>query len=244
MDKITVRICDDDQFAIGAVQGAVVSAFEKQGLLVETENFSNGHDLLESFRSSSCDLLLLDIDMPGSDGINCAVQLRQDKVNVEIIFVSNCENRVFDSFKVEPIAFVRKNHFFADMTNAITTFLRRRSKRQKSIAVKSGGKIVNVLIDEIEYVEGALAKQHIHVKGKKEYYEISSSMKALEDALTEYGFLRIHNGYLVNMLAINVIRNNDVEMKSGTLLPMSRGHAQETREKYLNMMRESGNIIF
>ncbi len=244
METIKVRICDDDKFAVGAVQGAVVSAFEKYGVRAETELFSDGASLLEAFRTSGCDLCLLDVDMPGEDGIRCAQKLRQERADTEIIFVSNCENRVFDSFRVEPIAFVRKNRFFADMTDAIATYMGRKNKHRRSLAVKSGGEIVNLPIDDIVYIEGALAKQHIHVRGKKEYFSISSSMKALEEALEEYGFLRIHNGFLVNLLSVAAIRADEVELKDGTTLPLARGRAQATREKFLVMMHKSGNITF
>lgn len=244
METIKVWICDDDKFAVGAVEGAVVSALEKYGLHAETSLFSNGAELLEAFRQGSCDLCLLDIDMPGQDGIRCAEQIRKDKAETEIVFVSNCENRVFDSFQAEPIAFVRKNKFFSDMTAAIKTYMGRRSKRKRTLAVKCKGEIVNVLIDDIEYIEGALAKQHIHIKGQSGFYVISSSMKALEEALEEYGFLRIHNGYLIDLLSVSVIRNHEVEMKSGTVLPMARGRAQQTREKFLEAMHKSGNITF
>lgn len=244
METIKVWICDDDKFAVGAVEGAVVSAFEKYGVRAETKLFTNGVELMDAFRQERCDLCLLDIDMPEQDGINCAVQLRKEKVDTEIIFVSNCENRVFDSFKVEPIAFVRKSRFFSDMTSAIKMYMGRKNKRKRSLAVKSGGEIVNVLIDDIEYIEGALAKQHIHMKGQTEYYVISSSMKALEEALEEYGFMRIHNGFLINLLFVSAIRNNEVELKSGITLPMARGRAQETREKFLVVMHKSGNLTF
>lgn len=77
----TIYIADDEQ----NIRELISSFLKSEGFIVET--FSNGDDLLEAFLTKPSDMVILDIMMPGTDGLSLCTRIRQ-KSNVPIIIVS------------------------------------------------------------------------------------------------------------------------------------------------------------
>lgn len=77
----TIYIADDEQ----NIRELISSFLKSEGFIVET--FSNGDDLLEAFLTKPADMVILDIMMPGTDGLSLCTRIRQ-KSNVPIIIVS------------------------------------------------------------------------------------------------------------------------------------------------------------
>lgn len=244
MDKVKIAICDDDTLALSAIKGIVSQIFYEADCITDIDAFSRPPEFMNAVKAKQYQLILLDIDMKGSDGIDLAARIRASNNPAEILFVSNCENRVFDSFQINPLGFVRKSNFFDDMSKYVKKYIKQLNRTPKTLPVQCGTTIKNLPFDDIIYIEGALSKQHVFVSAKKSYYTISSSMKNLENFLNPFGFIRIHNGYLVNAKYISEINAKDVTLKNGTILPVSRGKLQETRESFLKIMRSEGNISF
>lgn len=77
----TIYIADDEQ----NIRELISSFLKSEGFNVEA--FSNGDDLLESFMAKPADMVILDIMMPGTDGLSLCTRIRQ-KSYVPIIIVS------------------------------------------------------------------------------------------------------------------------------------------------------------
>lgn len=100
MDVLKVAVCDDDDCALDGIAGAAEAAFRRHGEQAAVERFHSMRQLNERMKEQRFDLLLLDIDMPKVDGIRFGLYLRENKDRTEIVYVSNREDRVFESFQV------------------------------------------------------------------------------------------------------------------------------------------------
>lgn len=106
---LRIALCDNDKSALPVIAGAAESAFKAQGISAEVTGFTSGKELLKAIDTVPFQMVLLDIDMPELDGIEVGKRLRSKNETVEIVYVSECENRVFESFSVFPLGFVRKS---------------------------------------------------------------------------------------------------------------------------------------
>lgn len=239
--ELNICVCDDDGVAVGMITGALSGILEKKGVRADISAYRDVRALEEDMRLKAFDLILLDIDMPGTDGIEFARRLREERNAAEILFVSGCENRVFESFRVEPLGFVRKNRFLKDLMVYVDAFLKKHGRKEvRTITVTHNKSILRLSVDEIVYIEGALKKQRIFTSDAE--YVLSSSMKQAEEDLAPLGFIRIHSGYLVNYRYIKLIDIRDVVLTDGRRLPVSRSRVKEAREKFFAFMRESGSL--
>lgn len=247
MDILKVAVCDDDDCALDGIAGAAEAAFRRHGAQAAIERFHSMRQLNERMKEQRFDLLLLDIDMPKVDGIRFGLYLRENKDRTEIVYVSNREDRVFESFQVHPFGFVRKSHFLKDIGAVIEAFLaaqRAEDKEGEQLLVPQGKSgIVSIPIRSIIYIEGSGKQQLVHLDDRKDVLALRSSMENLESKVADKGFLRIHKGYLVNYRWISVIARTQAELTNGEVLPLSRSNAARIREEYLRLSQADRSTL-
>lgn len=247
MDILKVAVCDDDDCALDGIAGAAEAAFRRHGEQAAVERFHSMRQLNERMKEQRFDLLLLDIDMPKVDGIRFGLYLRENKDRSEIVYVSNREDRVFESFQVHPFGFVRKSHFLKDIGAVIDAFLAARREEDKEgdqLLVPQGKSgIVSIPIRSIIYIEGSGKQQIVHLDDRKDVLVLRSSMENLESKVAGKGFLRIQKGYLVNYRRISVIARTQAELTNGEVLPLSRSNAARIREEYLRLSQADRSTL-
>lgn len=244
MEKLFLAICDDDADILSVVSGAIVSDFHKHDISAEVELFRRAKDLESRMRERDFELLFLDIDMPGMDGITFAKKLRAGNSRTEIIFVSNREDKVFDALRTNPGGFIRKSRFLEDVSAVIDQWMKTRPKEERAkLVVQSREKTVTVPLDTILYIECRDKTQFLHASNLPEPVEMRRSMQELEEALAPAGFLRIHKGFLVNYKFVRRLESTEALLINGERVPMSRRRVQEIRNEYLELMQGGGTVI-
>ena len=245
-DRLRVAVCDDDQAALGIIASSLKDVFATQGVDASTSLFSSAEELAATMPTRRYDLLLLDIDMPGLNGITFGRTLRENHDKVDIMFISNREDKVFDSLRVSPVGFIRKSRFLEDMSEVVGSYLaaRKERHRQSVVVLKDVDRVYPVALDRIVYVEGQRKKQLVHVEGWDAPISLTRTMGELEEELAGEGFIRIHKGYLVNYRFIQVIDGGDVVLLGGERLPVSRRKERETKERILELVQSNDRMVF
>ena len=243
MSKIRIAVCDDEQESADLIAGAVASVFKKKEVDTEICVYTSASQLLWDMDVKGFILLFLDIDMPDLDGVELGKKLRAEGNRVDIIFVSNREDRVFDTMKIAPVCFVRKSHILTDIPEAIELYLDKQQSLEQKIVIRSKDQIITVKAGSVMYVEGDRNQQSIYSENDEKPLRIRSTMQEIEEAFGKLGFIRIHKGYIVNADYIKVIDGNDIVLKNGVRLPVSRRKLQEVKEKYLLIMKDKNQIV-
>lgn len=245
-ERLRVAVCDDDQAALGIISSSLKDVFAAHGVSAATTLFSSAEELSRVIATRRYDLLLLDIDMPGLDGITFAKQLREARDAVDIMYISNREDKVFDSLRVSPVGFIRKSRFLSDMSEVVGTYLKNRARRhnQSTVVLRDSDGIYPVKVEQIIYIEGQRKYQAVHVEGREDPIKVRQTMGELEQNLVGEGFMRIHKGYLVNYRFIEVVGSGEVTMTNGEKLPVSRRKEGEARERLLEFIQNNDRIVF
>lgn len=243
MKKIKVALCDDEENVGEVIAETVRSAFSKKGISADMETFVTASSLLRRMENVVFDLIFLDIDMPGMDGIELGAKLRASGSHTDIIYVSNREERVFDALKVRPFGFVRKSNFIADITEAVSRYADSFTDGGKMLVVQSKRETVNVRETDVVYFEGAGKFQNMYISGREQPVPVYRSMETLEEELSPRGFIRVHKGMLVNYRYISRLLPLEVELTTGDTLPVSRRKAAEIKQKYLSLLAGNGGVM-
>lgn len=245
MDEVRIAVCDDDAFALGAITGALQSIFKAKDKAYSVDTYRSVREIEEAMKSRSYDLLLLDIDMPETDGIAFGARLRGKKDSTTILYVSNREERVFESFSVQPLGFVRKSNFFKDLTKYIDLFLENRTNapdKEMTITADYHGEVFSLPLSSIAYIESQKKNQNVYTANDDKRYTLNMSMQELEDKLESEGFRRIHHGYIVNFRYVTLIGSDTVSLRDGRAVPISRRKVKDVKEQYFEFMRSHGAI--
>lgn len=240
---VVVAVCDDDRGILELIGASAKTVFEKKGLSAEVLTFSSVAALRRRMETMYFDLLLLDVEMPGTDGIEFGVQLRKEHSDgPAIIYISKCENRVFEAFQARPVCFVRKYNFLEDLTVAIELFLRQREEDgAKKLRFTTRKGVVAVAPEDILYIESYRNTQTLHMK-RGDDIELQSTMDALTEELKPHGFLRVHKAYIVNY--VNVERfGRDGIIVGGQRVEVSRRRFSEISAEYMRLVRSNGGSV-
>ncbi|MGM9538950.1 MAG: LytR/AlgR family response regulator transcription factor [Candidatus Onthomonas sp.] len=217
----------DDSVQDAAQLSEYLTRFQSEsGIMTETVSYSDAR----AFLSDCCnwDLVILDIDMPGMNGVEAARLLRKTDSNVVLMFVTNMPQYTLCGYEVEAVDYVLKPVSYPDfalkLRKAGRYILRNRDER---MSLHTADGVVSLSVREILYVESMLHYLVYHTVCQD--YRVRGTMGAAEAELESHQFARCNASYLVNLRYVEAIEKEDV-LVAGVRLRMSRGK----RSTFLN----------
>lgn len=205
-------IVDDEPLALSLLESYV----NKTPFLKLTGKFSNAIRAKENLDKESIDIIFLDIQMPELNGMEFAQIL---PTHTKLIFTTAFSEYALDGYKVNAIDYLLKPFSYADFLTAaqkvynwFETIEQARqeipSEEQKAIYVKSEYRLVQILFDDIDYVEGLKDYVKFYMSGECKPILSLMSMKSLEDLLPRHRFVRVHRSYIVQLSKIESFNRN------------------------------------
>lgn len=241
MKVFSLAMCDDNSRALTAFSNAMENIFAECGAKAVIDTFSSSKALESRLKAKRYDAVFLDIEMPVIDGITLGKNLRRVKDATHIIYLSGKEERVFETFETHPFGFIRKSNFLKDGTEIVKSFISTSGRKNEIIEIKTHtNDIVSINPASVVYIENIKDCQNFFFSEKTQPLKLKSTMDRLEDQLSPYGFIRIHQGYIVNYLSILRIDNTVVTLTNGASVPISRRKLRETRIKFMQLTRKDG----
>lgn len=234
---LRIAVCDDSPHTLSAIREDVARAFAGHGVETRIDAFTNAVLLERCAREDPYDIYFLDISMP-YDGISLGKRVRALDADACIVFVSGREDLVFDTFAVEPQAFIRKARFrqeIGDVADGLLHRAQERAARGEKITLVSGMRVLRVYPEQIQYIEGVNKNQKVVLS--RETVLVRSTMARLEVQLQGKGFIRPHKSYLVNCRCIYSMDGLQITLDDGTCIPVSRPNAAKCREMFFQMLQ-------
>lgn len=106
---INIAICDDECRFIGQLEEMLCGLQKKYGVDLEIDSFQNGSSLLDAIGGGQYyDIICLDIQMDGLDGLETARKIRMADRTVELIYVTSYDSYMKAVFEVAPSGFIVK----------------------------------------------------------------------------------------------------------------------------------------
>lgn len=245
-NSVKIVICDDEATAISIVSASVEALLSSKGIRVSIEKFTSAKRCMAYLKANTADLIFLDIAMPEIDGIEfgrkilSVSQIQQP----DIIFVSSNQDRVFDSFDIQPFGFVRKDSFMNDIAKVMNRYVEKRLTKQENklkfeIRDAEGIKVLDS--SSINYIESYRNTQTIHLTDGASIM-MHATMDSVMEELKDYSFIRIHKGYIVGCQNIKQFGRNEIVLLSGERLPVGRVYYQKAMESYMTFIRQNGIV--
>ena len=208
--------------------------FRKKNREIHLRTFLSGEELLNY--NGQIDILFLDIQMKGMDGIETARKLRADKFRGFLVFITVLKEMVFQSFEVQAYDYlvksVDKKQFEKTMERIYTSI---QNASEDSLLVQKGYEGRIILKDEIVFCEIMNRKVYLNlVSGEVvDYYE---RIENLEIKLGDH-FFRCHRSYLINLKHLKGYKNGTAYMDNDKEVPVSRLRSKEFSGVVLQYMK-------
>ncbi|MCR5515497.1 MAG: LytTR family DNA-binding domain-containing protein [Lachnospira sp.] len=165
-------------------------------------------------------MIFMDIELDGMNGMDAAHKLREIDTDVLLIFLTNLAHYAIAGYEVNAADYILKplsaNAFSLKMPK-VMAIIKQQSK--KTITVLSKGEMHTFTTDELYFVEILSHRLYYHtVSG---VYDSRGTISDAEEDLYPYHFRRCNNSYLVNLKFVSSIEGNDVKV-GPNVLPISR----------------------
>lgn len=224
-----ICICDDDSFFIEEIENRL--SYFCTDEVFDISRFSSAEELLRCSKSGeSFDIVFIDIEMKGTNGIEAAEKIREISPETIIIFVSDYSDYIFEAFRIEALHFLVKPIRDDAFTEVFTRAMKKYTSVNASIILKWESTRSKIAINKISYVEGY--RRHLTVHTANAIYEAVGKISEIQDILSPHGFVRVHQGFIVNMNYIKCFGINEIELTDGTIIPVSVRKKQEALKAY------------
>lgn len=198
---------------------------KENSLSLETSIFQNGYEFLDT--EEEFDAVLMDIDMPGLNGMEVAEKLREKNKAIDIIFTTNLPQFAVDGYKVQALDFVIKPVTFPNLSFAMEKVVeKKRNIVNGSFFLRIGGFARRIHNEEVLYIEMVNHYIVLH-ETDMEPVRIRGSLKMIDDLLNPEIFVKINSGIIINISKVSSFENGLVLMEDGSNLPLSRSHKKE-----------------
>ena len=233
-----IAVVDDEK----AIREHICGLVEEQQPESRIEAYATGEELLAS--GKRFDIVFLDIQMEGMNGIEAARGLREKNANLGVgdtvlVFVTGIKDYVFDAFDLYAFQYLLKpideDKFAEVLERAVQEAAKKKERRV--LFIKSR----NLTLDqsEILYIESRAKKVEIHTAGAAQAVEIYAAMDELEGQLGE-NFYRCHRAYIVNMDCITEYDGESITLTGGDRVYLTKKKYGEFVKAYMWHLQNGG----
>lgn len=229
-----IAICEDEKYYQKHIKQILEAYLSKRKLKYGISIFASGEEFFEQNEYKvEYDLVFLDIEMEQMNGIEVAYKIRAINPNTEIVFVTVLAEYAIEGYHVNARRFLLKEDLKKLIPECLSIIL---ENRNESLSEKRKFSFIGgereIVVKDILYVESILHKLCFVREGEKLY--MYGKLNQLENILEQYGFVRTHQSYLVNMRFIDKISNYTLFLSDGTKIPVVKSRYQTVKTKFLH----------
>ncbi len=212
---LNVAIVEDEVDVARQTEKYLNAFADEHGIIITTRIYNNADSFLNDYKNNF-DLVFMDIELPGTNGLDASVKLREMDKNVMIVFVTNLMQYAVKGYFVNAFDFIVKPFNYEDFAIKLKRIFKSllSNQNKKVIINYRGGKKV-VSIFDILYVE---VNKHVLVYHlKKENIVTSGTLKKVIEEINDSNFALCNQCYLVNLRFVKEISDNTVIVGNDSL---------------------------
>lgn len=235
-----IAIVDDEAQAREELRQALMTC--ETVAQAEVEMFASGEKFLEAFQPGDFQLVFLDICMQGINGIETALNLRQQDERVPLIFLTSSADYALEGYQAFPAGYLLKP--ISRVLPQLRDILRRclPNLTATELCVQLNGHELRLPLERVAYIDvqgshrvGGRRGSVVHLLAG-EAMAVDTSYAEVSASLRQTDFVECYNHLLVNLAAVATLLEDGFALKNGERLPISRRLYRETAHEYMDYL--------
>lgn len=226
-EKMRIAICDINKDFVIKLKRAIYHYADINRFDIVVDCYISGEKLLESKEIYS--LIFLEYKLAGINGLETAKIIKNTYQNSTIIFMSRDTSFVFEAFKVSPFRFLKKPINHVHFTEALDSYFKKIGKNC-SLWIKNYDHTICLSTEEVLFLEAD--NKHCYVHLKNESLKCNKTMARVFEVLPKSHFSKINRAFVVNLDYITDYSHEELTLKNGVSLPISRNFQKNFKEEY------------
>lgn len=234
---INIGICDDELHYRSKIKDMLKEILSSYPINYKVYEFSSGEELLNNY-PKDLDILIMDIKMKLINGMDTARKIREFDENLELIFMTSFVEFMQEGYEVKAYRYILKPISERKMSKNILPCINEiMKKRNNYLTINVKNYVDRIKIDSIIYIE--TARPNILIYTNDNMYTTKMNISKMEKVLSEYGFFRCHNSYIINLKLVESMNSNTV-IVGGKNIPISKYRVKDLKLAITNIL---GDIL-
>ncbi|MDO5377833.1 MAG: LytTR family DNA-binding domain-containing protein [Clostridia bacterium] len=215
-----IALCDDEPVFLAEYRRAIARWAEQSGEPCDVSAFQSADALLfETQGQYPFDLMLLDVEMPGMDGLALARRIRRTDERVRIAFLTQHTDYLFEGYEVGALRYVLKRQAEGKLPALLDEVRAKLARAPNYLLVNVQGECVKLEAERILFVEA---------QGHDTLVHLTEGTLALRTPFARFaeslpaGFAAAHRSYVVNLAHVERLSRAQCLLAGGASVPVSR----------------------
>lgn len=236
-----IALCDDEKMQLELLKEKIKYWGSVRKIEAELDCYENGEALIQNWKAavneSQYDLILLDIQMHGMDGMSLARQIREKDERTGILFVTGYEEYMAQGYEVEAFRYLVKPVKEEKLWEALDQFVRRQQKARPQLLVETAEGSLRVEAYEVRFAESFAHTCELHLE--EECVCVRAGISELEEQAKRLGvpFVRCHRSYCINIAWVGSIERDAAVLTDGKRVPVSRRMYRAVNQAFIGYWR-------
>lgn len=232
-------ICDDNSEMIAHLKTLIEAYCRSRNVFIGCEAFQNATDLLSALEKKSFDLLLLDILMPGVNGMEAAHEIRNAGRELPILFLTSSPEFAVESYRIHAEDYLLKPIQRDDLFAAFDRLFEKTLREENFLLLKTRNGLNRIAFSKIVCVE-VLHRIVIFTLSDGSVREVYGYLSEYEPLLlADPCFFKAHRSYLVNLRYVTDFGKEGFTTGIGKTIPIARDSFSKAKNAYLSYLFES-----
>ncbi|MDE5992623.1 MAG: LytTR family DNA-binding domain-containing protein, partial [Oscillospiraceae bacterium] len=222
-------ICDDEKTMQNCLIRLLQEYSAENGVDIFVDKFENGFDLLRSTRKY--EVIFMDYQMNGIDGIETARKIREANCDSVIIFISAYPEAALDSFEVGTFRFLKKPVDKLKVFRALDDYMKS-VDHDNFLMLKARDGVWRIKVSDIVYAEAK--GKHTIIRTVKDFKEAFVHLKVIENKLPPHKFIRCQRAYIAGFGHISNHTNKEIFFDNGEKALIGKAYLKKFKEEFQN----------
>jgi len=229
--EIKIAICDDELEQSQYIKTLVSKWAYENSIGVTIDTFESAENLKSTqFENKRYDILLLDIQMSGQNGIELAKEIRQFDTKLSIIFITGFTDYMSEGYDVYALHYlvkpVKEEKLFEVLAKAVQNL----KNSIEILAVNINRRDIFIPLREIIYIESSL--NYVNINTTTAQHKAHMALTEIETKLGN-GFFKCTRSFIVGLRYVHVITKKDIILTTGVSIPLGRGLYKDINDAFI-----------
>ena len=236
-----IAIIEDDNLTNKEIQSYVEKFFNEKQKEFLIKTFDNAEAFINSYKPDY-NLILVDINLPGIDGMNAIKEIRKNDSSVMVIFITSLAQYAIKGYEVGAFDFlVKPINYYSFSLKLNRAYQNLNNSLNSTIILNNKSSMKKIEISSILYIETNDHKLIFHTLDG--LFETYGSMKSYVDILSKYPFELCNQCYYVNLKYVTEVIDNYVKVGNEKLLISRPRRPDFIKALNLYFSKGGGNVL-